>query len=76
MRASHFAFVMNVPTLLCLGLVLALETFHISEVTLSLVACQRLWRFDIERGQRCRMHLTKAATAHLSTGMRTGEVLA
>ncbi|MFT3850277.1 MAG: hypothetical protein QM739_16870 [Propionivibrio sp.] len=32
-----------------LGLVLALETFHISEVTLALVTCQRLWPYDIER---------------------------
>ena len=28
---------------------LALETLHISEVTLALVACQRLWPFDIAR---------------------------
>lgn len=32
-----------------LGLVLAIETFHISEVTLALVTCLRLWRYDIER---------------------------
>ena len=32
-----------------LALRLALETFHISEVTLALVACQRLWPFDIAR---------------------------
>lgn len=32
-----------------LGLVLALETFHISEVTQALVTCQRLWRYDIQR---------------------------
>ena len=32
-----------------LALRLALETFHISEVTLALVVCQRLWPFDIAR---------------------------
>ncbi|QTB99413.1 ATP-binding protein [Alcaligenes sp. SORT26] len=32
-----------------LALRLALETSHISEVTLALVTCQRLWPFDIER---------------------------
>jgi hypothetical protein len=32
-----------------LALCLALETFHISEVTLALVSCQRLWPFDIAR---------------------------
>ncbi|EJN10124.1 ATP-binding protein [Herbaspirillum sp. YR522] len=32
-----------------LALRLALETLHISEVTLSLVSCQRLWPFDIAR---------------------------
>lgn len=32
-----------------LALRLALETFHISEVTLALVSCQRLWPFDIAR---------------------------
>jgi hypothetical protein len=32
-----------------LALRLALETLHISEVTLALVVCQRLWTFDIAR---------------------------
>jgi hypothetical protein len=32
-----------------LALRLALETLHLSEVTLALVACQRLWPFDIAR---------------------------
>jgi hypothetical protein len=32
-----------------LALRLALETLHVSEVTLALVACQRLWPFDIAR---------------------------
>ena len=32
-----------------LALRLALELFHISEVTLALVGCQRLWPFDIAR---------------------------
>ncbi|WP_419689431.1 hypothetical protein ACN22W_22250 [Burkholderia theae] len=35
-----------------LGLVLALETFHLSEVTLALAICQRLWRYDIQRAQQ------------------------
>lgn len=35
-----------------LALRLALETLHISEVTLALVACQRLWPFDIARVQQ------------------------
>lgn len=34
---------------LCLALRLALETLHISEVTLALAACQRIWPFDIAR---------------------------
>ena len=32
-----------------LALVLALETFHLSETTLPIAACQRLWRHDIAR---------------------------
>ena len=32
-----------------LALVLALETFHVSETTLPIVTCQRLWRHDIAR---------------------------
>lgn len=32
-----------------LALRLALETLHISEITLALVSCQRLWPFDIAR---------------------------
>ena len=32
-----------------LALVLALETFHVSETTLPLVTCQRLWRHDTDR---------------------------
>ena len=32
-----------------LALVLALETFHVSETTLSIVTCQRLWHHDIAR---------------------------
>ena len=31
------------------ALVLALETFHVSETTLPIAACQRLWRHDIAR---------------------------
>ena len=32
-----------------LALVLALETFHVSETTLPITTCQRLWRHDIAR---------------------------
>ena len=32
-----------------LALVLALETFHVSETTLPIATCQRLWRHDIAR---------------------------
>ena len=32
-----------------LALVLALETFHVSETTLPIVTCQRLWRHDMAR---------------------------
>ncbi|NKA92043.1 hypothetical protein GO283_00587 [Ralstonia solanacearum] len=35
-----------------LALVLALETFEVSEVTLALVSAQRLWRYDIERARQ------------------------
>ncbi|ODV42168.1 hypothetical protein AWV79_29585 [Cupriavidus sp. UYMMa02A] len=35
-----------------LALRLALETFHTSETTLALLACQRLWAFDIARARQ------------------------
>ena len=35
--------------ILGLSLVLALETYHVSETTLPIVTCQRLWRHDIAR---------------------------
>ncbi len=38
-----------------LGLLLAIETFHISEVSLALVSCQRLWHYDVNRMQQERM---------------------
>ena len=40
---------MNVTLFLDLLLVLALETFHVSETTLRIVTCQRLWRHDMAR---------------------------
>lgn len=32
-----------------LALVIALETLHVSETTLALIGCQRLWQYDIRR---------------------------
>ena len=44
--------------ILGLALALALETFHMSETTLPLVTCQRLWRHDIAR---CSQEFTQDA---------------
>ena len=45
-----------------LALVLALETFHVSETTLPIVTCQRLWRHDTTRVAQGPMNLDTRAS--------------